>query len=120
MLTIAFDSNGDLIGDPIDLSMPIDLNGANSVAVSITPCSIDLDGATSIELSFATAAINAKGFFAAVKASGSTVSMSFTTAVPDFQFGENLSRFFTLVPTITGGPPATMATLVCTIDIVVR
>jgi hypothetical protein len=31
MITFAFDSSGNLVGDPVDLSMSIDLNGATCV-----------------------------------------------------------------------------------------
>ncbi len=119
MITFAFDSSGNLVGDPVDLSMSIDLNGASSVAVSVVPCSINLDSATSIELGLQTAAINTKGFFSAAKGGGSSVEFSFNSTGPQAQFADQLLRFLTFDPSITG-TPATMATLVCTVDVILR
>ena len=121
MIEFKWDSSGSLVSNPLDESSNINLGAANTVAVSIAPCSVALGtGVSSVEFSFATAPINGRAFYAPVKDAGSAVEVSVSDATPVFVSAGGFSRFFQLmVPeTLSGATGET--TLVLTIDVVVR
>ena len=117
-LKIEFTAAGAASTDPLDLSDAIDVGGAKSVSVTILALSVDLDGATKIAFGFQTGPINNDDYYAVT-----TTTIEFDADSSDsetkFAKGEDLSRFFRLVPKLTG-TPTTKASILCTIDVVVR
>lgn len=117
-LTFTIDSGG-VVTSPLSLEDAIDLGGAGTVGVTVTVNNAALDGGQ-LKFSTRTAPINNGAYYAETDPDDSILlTTDITSNEAFFLQTSSLSRFLSLgasCPT----DPTTGATVICTIDVVIR